>query len=230
MKRALKGYERGAEKSRFSEDGMLMLVGYDVDLEHSDLLLSVDEFDEELLAKHFDVKTGNWNVENGWVVGKNLEMCPGMIVSTADFIGNVMVTLTAKMVAPSTHDINIMINGEWDDEANVRGVAYVAGLEAFWHGNIGFEKSPEYKLTAATQLFDFDPAIEYKITLGNIKGKIFVLVNDKLCLEVTDPNPIDETRYGKIGMEAFASCWKFKNLRVHKIKYEEKKEYYNCEF
>lgn len=230
MKRALKRFERGAEKNSFAEDGKLMLVGYDVDMAHSELLLQVDAFDDTLLAQHFSVKTGEWCTEGGWVVGKNPEMCPGMIVSKADFCGNVMVELTAKMVAPSTHDINLMINGEWDDETNIRGNAYVAGLEAFWHGNVGFEKSPEYKLTAATQLFAFDPEKEYRIALGNISGKIFVLVNGQLCLEVTDPEPLDEAKYGKIGMEAYSSAWKFKDLKVYRLRYEEKKEYYNPEF
>lgn len=230
MKRALKRFERGAETAKCTDDGKLLLVGHDVDIQNSDVLLSVDEFDDATLAKHFSVKTGTWHTENGWVVGKNPEMCPGMIVSKEDFCGNVMVELTAKMVAPSTHDINIMINGEWDDETNVRGNAYVAGLEAFWHGNIGFEKSPEYKLTAATQLFNFDPDQEYRFALGNIKGKIFVLVNGKLCLEVSDPDPLDENLYGKIGMEAYSSCWKFKDLKVYRLRYEEKKEYYNPEF
>lgn len=226
----MKRFERGAETGLRQEAGILRLVGYDVDLAGSEVLLAADAFDDALLKEHFSVKTGSWHTEDGWIVGRNPEMCPGMIVSKDDFCGNVMVELTAKMVSPSTHDINIMVNGEWDDETNIRGNAYVAGLEAFWHGNVGFEKSPEYKLTAATQLFDFNPEKEYKIALGNISGKIFVLVDGKLCLEITDPDPLDETKYGKIGMEAYSSCWKFKDLRVYKLKYEEKKEYYNPEF
>lgn len=226
---AMKRYERGAENKNSASD-VLRLVGYDVDIKNSSVLLSVDEFDDETLSKYFDVKSGSWCTENGWAVGKNPEMCPGMIVSKDDFTGDVMLTVLAKTVAPSTHDINIMINGEWDNTQNVRSNAYVAGLEAFWHGNIGFEKSPEYKLTAATQLFDFTPGKEYELTLGNIKGKIFVLVDGKLCLEITDPEPLDETKYGKIGMEAYSSCWKFKKLCVKRIKYEEIREYYNPEF
>lgn len=225
----MKRFERGAEIKDNTKD-VLRLVGFDVDIKNSPILLSVDEFDEKTLGEHFSVKSGVWTAEDGWAVGKNPEMCPGMIVSKADFKDNVMLTITAKTVEPSTHDINIMVNGEWDDTENKRGMAYVAGLEAFWHGNIGFEKSPEYKLTCATQLFDFEPGKEYELTLGNIKGKIFVLVDGKLCLEITDPDPLDETKYGKIGMEAYSSCWKFKNLRVQKIKYEEVKEYYNPEF
>ena len=230
MRRERKRFERGAEIERTIKEGILTLVGYEVDLKNSEVITEIAEFDDAILHSNFDVKSGEWSTEGGWVIGKNPDMCPGMIVSKADFCTNVMLTLTAKMVAPSTHDINIMVNGEWNDTANKRGMAYVAGIEAFWHGNIGFEKSPEYKLTAATQLFEFDPDEEHVFTLGNISGKTFVLVDGKLCLEVTDPDPIDETKYGKIGMEAYSSCWKFKNVKVQKIKYEKVKEYYNPEF
>lgn len=230
MRTQRKRFERGAEIDKNIREGMLTLVGYDVDLVNSETLFEMDEFDDKALHDNFDIKTGQWSTDNGWVIGRNPDMCPGMIVSKNEFFGNVMLTLTAKMVAPSTHDINIMINGEWKDDINKRGMAYVAGIEAFWHGNIGFEKSPEYKLTAATQLFDFNPEEEHVFTLGNISGKTFVLVDGKLCLEITDPDPIDENKYGKIGMEAYASCWKFKNVKVQKIKYEKIKEYYNKEF
>ena len=170
------------------------------------------------------------STEDGWAVGKNPNMCPGMIISKKDFFGNVMVEITAKMVAPSTHDINVMINGEWDEEKDIRGNAYVAGVEAFWHGNVGFEKSPEYKLTAATPLFAFDPEKEHNFKMGNIDGKVFVLVDDELCLEITDPDPLDAEKYGKIGFEAYSSWWKFTGLKVYKLKYEKIEEYYNQEF
>ncbi len=228
MRTQLKRYEAGAEKSPVIRDGVIKLVAYEVDLNASEVLLSIDDFTEKDLNEHFDIMTGEWYVEDGWVVGKNPKMCPGMIVSKEDFFGDVMLEITATMVAPSTHDINIMINGEWTE--NGRGNAYVAGLEAFWHGNIGFEKSPEYKLTAATQMMDFDPTKEYKFQLGNIGGKNFVLVNDRIGLEITDPNPIDSKKYGKIGVEAFSSWIKFKNLKVYRLNYEKVPEYYNPEF
>ena len=153
-----------------------------------------------------------------------------MIVSKGDFFGNIMVEITAKTVSPCTHDINVMIHGEWDQRENYRKEAYVAGLEAFWHGNVGFEKSPEYKLTAATQLFEFDPEKEHRFQMGNINGKIFVIVDGQLCLEITDPEPLDIDRYGKIGFEAYSSWWKFKDLKVRRLKYREVTEYYNAEF
>lgn len=230
IKGNLKRFERGAEKNSILPEGMVKLAFFDLDLKNSELLYEKDSFSEKEFDEEFVVKSGEWHTENGWIVGKNPKMAPGMIVSKKDFFGNVMVEITAKMEGGSTHDINVMINGEWDEEKNERGMAYVAGVEAFWHGNVGFEKSPEYKLTAATHLFDFDPEKEHNFKMGNISGKIFVLVDDVLCLEITDPNPLDENRYGKIGFEAYSSWWKFKGLKVYKLKYEKIEEYYNPEF
>ena len=230
MRETLKKFERGAEKCAAIPDGMLKLAFLDVDLKGSELIHQVDTFDDASFNENFVVKSGEWYTEDGWVVGKNPEMCPGMIVSKEDFFGNIMVEITAQMVAPATHDINVMINGEWDEEKDIRGNAYVAGVEAFWHGNVGFEKSPEYKLTAATPLFSFDPAKEHNFKMGQVDGKIFVLVDDILCLEITDPDPLDVNKYGKIGFEAYSSWWKFKALRVYKLKYEKIEEYYNQEF
>ena len=230
MRNQLKPFERGAEKDRKIADGMLKLAFFDVDLKNSQLLHQVSAFDDAAFQENFLVKSGTWYTENGWVVGKNPQMNPGMIISRKDFFGNVMVEITAKMVAPATHDINVMINGEWDEERDCRGNAYVAGVEAFWHGNVGFEKSPEYKLTAATPLFDFDPAVEHTFKMGNVDGKIFVLVDDMLCLEIADPDPLDAEKYGKIGFEAYSSWWKFRDLKVYKLKYEKIQEYYNPEF
>ena len=230
MRRELKRFERGAEISRKIADGTLKLAFFDVYLKESELLHKVDEFDEKAFNENFVIKSGEWYVEDGWVVGKNPEMCPGMIVSKKDFFGHVMVEITAKTVSPATHDINVMINGEWDEEKNERGMAYVAGLEAFWHGNVGFEKSPEYKLTAATPLFNFNPEIEHNFKMGNVEGKVFVIVDDELALEIQDPSPLDSYKYGKIGFEAYSSFWKFKDLKVYRLNYEKVKEYYNKEF
>ena len=230
MRKTLKIFERLAEKDVNIPEGMLRLAFVDVDTKNSEVIFEADSFTEESFNKYFEVKSGNWTVEDGWAVGKNPDMCPGMIVSKDDFFGDVMVEITAKMVAPSTHDINVMINGEWDEEKDERGMAYVAGVEAFWHGNVGFEKSPEYKLTCATPMFKFDPETEHNFKMGNAGGKIFVLIDDELCLEITDPDPLDTSKYGKIGFEAYSSWWKFKGLKVYNLKYEEIKEYYNPEF
>lgn len=227
MGRKIKPYERDAKTLKEEPQGVVIITGTNLYLDESEVLYEKAEFTEKDLHDAFDIKSGEWYVEDGWVVGKNPEMNPGMIVSKDDYFGDVMLELRAKMVAPSTHDINVMINGEFTDK---RGWAYVTGLEAFWHGCIGFEKSPEYKLVVGTGMLDFDPNEEYLLQFGNAGGVLFTLVNGKLGLMIQDPDPIDTSKYGKIGFEAFASWWKFKDVKVKKLKYERIRESYNPEF
>ncbi len=80
-----------------------------------------------------------------------------MVISRKDFYGNVLLEFTANTVLPSTHDINAMWNGSWNEQTNTRDVAYVGGLEGWWHGKVGFEKSPDYKLNAANPSLIFTP-------------------------------------------------------------------------
>ena len=63
-----------------------------------------------------------------------------------------------------------------------------------------------------------------------IDGHVFVLVDGKLVLEVTDPDPIDGNLYGKIGFEAYCSQLKFKNLCIKKVTYTPDPKEYVPEF
>ena len=79
-------------------------------------------------------------------------------------------------------------------------------------------------------MLDFNPQEEYLLQFGNANGVLFTLVNGRLGLLVFDPDPIDTSKYGKIGFEAFSSWWKFKDVKVKKLKYEKIRENYNPEF
>ncbi len=187
-------------------------------------------FSAEMLAEDFEVKGGKWYAEDGWLIGKNRGNFPGMVISKADYFDNVLVEVTAATILPCTHDINLMWNGSWNEETNTRDVAYVAGLAGWWESKVGFEKSPEYKLNAATQLFPFEGGKEYRITAGSIDGHVFVIVDGKLVLEVTDTDPIDVRKYGRVGFEAYCAQLKFKDFAVKKAVWRPLSESYVPEF
>lgn len=187
-------------------------------------------FSPQSLEQDFVIKGGEWRVEDGWLVGSNRGNFPGMIVSKADYFGPVLLEFDACTILPCTHNINVMWHGSWDEHSNTRHIAYVAGLQGWWDGKVGFEKSPDYKLNVGTQLFEFQPGQVYHILMGDIDGHVFVVVNGKLILEITDPDPIDGMKYGKIGFEAYCSQLKFTNFCVKKITYEEDVKSYQPEF
>ena len=53
---------------------------------------------------------------------------------------------------------------------------------------------------------------------------------ERLALSVTDPTPIDDTRYGKVGFEAFCTKVKYRNLRIKKLEYVDDWKTYTPEF
>ncbi|MCQ2446619.1 MAG: DUF1080 domain-containing protein, partial [Clostridia bacterium] len=70
----------------------------------------------------------------------------------------------------------------------------------------------------------------YHFLVGDIKGHIFICIDDKLVLEITDNNPIDGNVYGKIGFEAYCSKLKFKNVKIRRVTYEPDSKRYEPKF
>ena len=187
-------------------------------------------FSQESLAEDFQIRAGQWHVEDGWLIGSNRENFAAMVISNADYFGPIWMEFDACTILPCTHDINVMWHGSWNEVTNTRHIAYVAGLQGWWDGKVGFEKSPDYKLNVGTQLFAFEPGRVYHMAVGDIDGHVFVLVDGKLVLEITDPDPIDGSVYGKIGFEAYCSQLKFTNLCIKRLTFVEDVKKYTPEF
>jgi len=187
-------------------------------------------FTDDSFTADWQVRGGEWWVEDGWLTGRNPENSAGMLISRANFFGNVLLEFDARTVLPSTHDIDCMWNGSWNEETNARGVAYISGVEGWWEGKVGFERSPEYKLNVATQLFSFQPGRTYRIQTGSIDGHLFIFIDGCLALELTDPDPIDATRYGLIGFEAYASHMQIRRLIIRQIAWRQRQLSYAPEF
>ena len=207
----------------------MQLMKKRIDLDALPVLYS-RAFSEDSLREDFEIRGGEWGMEDGWLTGRNRGNFPGMIISRKDFFGPVMLDFEARTLLPSTHDINWMWSGSWNEETNTRALAYVAGLEGWWTGKVGFEKSPEYRLNCATQYLRFEPGRTYHIQSGSIGGHIFVVVDGALALEVTDPEPIDQTRFGRIGFEAYCSQIQIRDLKVCRVTWQDEDTVYTPEF
>ena len=187
-------------------------------------------FTQESFAEDFEVCGGHWYVEDGWLIGENRGNFPGMAISRNAYCDNVILDFYAATILPCSHDINVMWNGSWNRETNTRDTAYVIGLQGWWNGKVGFERSPEYKLNAATQLFPFEPGREYHIQCGSLDGHVFVLVDGALVLEITDPDPIDCKKHGLVGFEAYCAKLRFQDFKVRKAQWTDIEEHYEPEF
>ena len=207
----------------------LLLMRKAIDLDRCEVLYD-RPFSPQSLRTDWQVRGGTWHVEGEWLVGTNPDNAPGMVTSRAACFGNVLLDFEARTIPPSTHDIDWMWNGSWDEATNTRATAYVCGLQGWWEGKVGFERSPEYKLNVATPLFDFEPGRIYRIRSGSVDGHAFVFVNGRLVLEVTDPDPIDTQRHGLIGFEAYASRIAVRRLIVRRIAWRPRELSYRPEF
>jgi len=205
------------------------LIGKRIIPENMEILYS-KPFTETSIADDFDIRGGEWYADDGWLTGRNPQNNGGMIISRAKYFGDVCLEFRARTVLPSTHDIDVMWNASWDFNTNTRGVAYVAGINGWWDGKVGVEKSPDYEFNAATGLFLFEPGRIYNIQCGSVKGHIFVIIDGVLALEVTDPSPIDTSKHGLVGFEAYASHIQFTDFKVKRATFTPIQKEYPPEF
>ena len=188
-------------------------------------------FTPESFAEDFEIEGGVWHVdEEGWLIGANRENSAAMVMSKGEYFGDVLVEFDAATVLPATRDINVTWHGSWNEELNRRDVAYVAGIQGWWQGMVGFEKSPKYDLLCQTKLFDFVPGQVYHMTVGNIGSDLFVVIDGVVALEINDPDPIDFEKYGRVGLEAYCTKVKYSNLKIKRVTWEDTAKPYDPEF
>lgn len=187
-------------------------------------------FSAESLTADWESRNGEWWYADDALFGRNPVAGPGCLLSRGRFPGNVLMDFHAQTVLPSTHDIDVMWNMEWDEARNERGPAYVVGVQGWWDGKVGIEKSPDYTLVAAAPCPWFRPGQEYHIQAGSIDGHIFVFVDGELKLELLDPNPIDAQRFARVGFEAYQSMVRISRLSVRQIVWEKREMGYQPEF
>ena len=209
---------------------MLQLMKKRLYPERMQTLLECTDFTPDFVEENFEVKGGKWYIEDGWLVGENRECTADMIITRQRFLGDILVELDASTVAPATRDINVTIHGSWDEKNDCRGVGYVFGLEGFWEGYVGFERSPDYNFLVLTDLLDFTPGKTYHISVGNIANTFFLFVDGRLAFQITDPEPYDVNAHGFVGFEAFCTRVRFKNLTVKRLEAVDDWKTYQPEF
>ncbi|OGV64939.1 MAG: hypothetical protein A3K19_10545 [Lentisphaerae bacterium RIFOXYB12_FULL_65_16] len=207
----------------------LLVMHKRIDLDGSPVLYD-RPFSAQSFKDDWEVRNSNWRCDAGALWGTNPLPGPGVVMTRAGFPGNVLMDFYAQTVLPSTHDIDVMWNLSWDEATHTRGPAYVAGVQGWWDGKIGIEKSPQYKLVATTPCPWFKPGQEYHIQAGSIDGHSFIFVDDVLRLELLDPDPIDSQRHNRVGFEAYQSMIRIRNLVVRQIVWEKRPQAYAKEF
>jgi hypothetical protein len=207
----------------------LLIMRKRIDLASSPVFYDAP-FSAQSLSEDWLVRSGQWDCQGDVLMGRNPLPQPGCIELRRPMPGNVLIDFHARTVPPCTHDIDVMWNMTWDEQANRRGVAYVAGVQGWWEGKVGIEKSPEYKLTAAAPSPWFRPGQDYHIQAGSIEGHCFLFVDGQLRLELLDDDPIDSQRHVSVGFEAYQSMIAVWDVTIRRIQWEPRELSYPREF
>lgn len=207
----------------------LLLLHKRIDVDASPVLYD-RPFSPESLAEDWEIRGGEWQSEDGALIGRH----PGpfaFLFSRLAFPGNVLLDFHAATVAPATHDIDVFWNASIDPAApGTRGRAYVAGIQGWWDGKVGIEKSPDYQFVVNAPCPWFQPGRDYHLQVGSIDGHCFIFVDSELKLECTDPTPIDSRVHNKIGFEVYQSIARYSRLSVRQIVWTPRNEEYTLEF
>ncbi len=198
---------------------MLQLIDKEIDPEKSAILFN-EIVTPDNFSDHFITYNSRWSVEDGWIKGINPDESAGMAILKHSFPGNILLDFEAATILPSTHDINFMWNGEWSGSLNSCGNAYIGSICGWYGGRVGIEKSPAYKLAATTPNTSFIPGRSYRIQAGSIDGNCFIFIDGKLALELTDPDPLDNTKYTSVAFTAWSSCIRIKNIVIRQIEWK----------
>lgn len=217
------------EENPILEGNPVKLMHKIIDPDNMEILYN-EPFTPETFARDFEVRDGNWYVEDGWLIGESRKNFASMALLKQSIYGPVCLDFYAKVLEPCTHDANCMWSGSWDEETNTRALAYVAGIGGWWDGKVGFEKSPDYKLNCGTKLLNFEPGRVYHMQCGSIGGHVFVVVDGQLAIEATDPDPIDQQKYGRIGVEAYCTRVAYTDFKVRRADWEDAPMSYDPEF
>lgn len=202
------------------EFGMLRIMEKEIDLFNSEVLLDED-FTEMSFEQNWEIASGEWWLEKGWLTGRHRENTGGMLYSKANYPGNILLDFEGRTIPPCNNDLNFVWNTEgWNHEKNDAGRGYIGGLSGWWEGKTGFEHYPECTFRAGTPLFNFEPGRIYHIQAGSINGHCFIFVDNKLIVEGIDPTPIDSSKYSKIGLGTYCSHIQVRKLKVRKINWK----------
>ena len=201
------------------------LAGKKVLFEKSPVVFSYKP-DEDWL-KYWDPKSGYWYYKDGAIIGEETGNKGGILFTKEYFKKDVMLCFTVQTVLPATRDLNAVWAAHWDDETDYLGSSYVCGLNGWWENKAGIERNRGNGLYTTTSLYKYTPGTPVRMVCGSIDGHCFMVVDDVLVSEVTDPNPISG---GHVGFSAYCTKLRITDIEVREICWEEFYQKYKPEF
>lgn len=185
---------------------------------------------DESWEKYWEVMTGDWKLENGYLIGEEKGNFGGILMTRERFEDDVMFSFTIGTVLPATRDVNAVFCANWTDDHKYLADSYVCGLNGWYEHKSGIERNFAYgnnTLFGCTSEYHYVPGSEVRMTCGAINGHTFMVVDDVLITELVDPTPL---RGGHLGFSAYCTKLKIKDVEVRRIVWEDFPQEYEPEF
>lgn len=211
----------------------ILLLGKKIVWDKSPVIFEYKPSDD--WQNYWDVMTGEWCVDNGYLIGSEPGNFGGILMSKERYEDDVMFSFTIGTVLPATRDVNAVFCANWNESHDYLGLSYVCGLNGWYEDKSGIEKVLETSkeggdqrgVYSTTSCYTYVPGTEVRMTAGSINGHTFMVVDDVLVSELIDPTPI---RGGHVGFSAYCTKLKIRDIEVRKIYWEEFIQKYKPEF
>ena len=173
----------------------ILLLGKKIISDKSPVIFKYEPSDD--WQNYWDVMTGKWKHENGYLIGEETGNFGGILMSKERYEDDVMFSFTIGTVLPATRDVNAVFCANWNDARDYLGESYVCGLNGWYEHKSGIERNFGdnfgTNLYATTQNYTYVPGKEVRMTAGSISGHTFMVVDDILIL--FGSNGIDYGRF-----------------------------------
>lgn len=211
------------------KDNNLYILGKKILFEESPILYSfkATNLSEKNISEYFDIKKGQWTIEDGYLIGKEPGNEGGIIYTNKKFTGDVIVTMYLGTCLPATRDVNAVWCSSWDEETDYLKDSYVCGLNGWYDGLSGLERCGENGFYVSTSLYKYKKGEIVKMQFGSINGHCFLFVNDELIIEMHDPHPLNK---GYVGVSPYCTILKVKEIEVRQIVFTPREQRYEPEF
>ncbi len=202
----------------------IKLLGKTINIDECEIVF--EYHGEENYLDYFKVMAGHWRYIDHAIIGEEPLNKGGIIYINQEFDFDIMMTFKMATVLPATRDLNAVWCSHWDEKTDYLGDSYVCGLNGWYDGLSGIERSGEYGFYTSTSLYKYTPGTEVEITCGSINGHCFMLVDGVLITELFDNHPLVG---GYAGFSPYCTRLKISDVVVRKIKYKPRHQMYELE-
>lgn len=194
---------------------MLKLLEREIYPEKSQLLMELPLDCQEDLQQ-FELATGEWQIQDGTLVGRFRGNGGGICYTKKSFPGDIMIDFYGTMIPPCDNDLNFVFKTEgWDYDNGDAGRGFIGGLNGWYEKKAGIEKYPLCH-TRALASFDGKAGQEYHIQAGYVEDTAFLFVDGRLIMEMRDPQPEEFKDLGRVGLGTYCSQIRFRHLKVYR--------------